>query len=267
METIQWFLDNLKATIFRARGRRPGDHGCVAYSRLQMNKLLSQEGTIDFFVPPQPLPRGYGIALSERAIEYPWLLARLQPHECKILDAGSALNHRDVICHKRFLGRKLTCVTLAPETECYYHQGVAYLFEDLRSLPLKDDSYDAVVCISTLEHIGMDNFRYTGTPSQTSATLSFLDAVREFNRVLKTGGRLYVTLPYGRYQDKGWLQQFDASLLSRLGDAFQGNLLEVSYYRYTDSGWDLSDAEQCMDAEYKASEMATAVACLVLEKT
>jgi hypothetical protein len=41
----------------------------------------------------QPLPAGYGVALDERCVEYPWLVAQLQPSAELVLDAGSTLNH------------------------------------------------------------------------------------------------------------------------------------------------------------------------------
>ena len=38
--------------------------------------------------------------------------------------------------------------------------GVSCLYEDLRALPYRASYFDAVACISTLEHVGMDNRLY-----------------------------------------------------------------------------------------------------------
>ena len=54
----------------------------------------------------------------------------------------------------------LHVVTLAPEEEAYPFLDVSYLFADLRRLPLRDETYDRVVSMSTLEHVGMDNSYY-----------------------------------------------------------------------------------------------------------
>jgi ubiquinone/menaquinone biosynthesis C-methylase UbiE len=34
---------------------------------------------------------------------------------------------------------------------------ISYVYGDLRNTILKDQCFDEIVCISTLEHIGMDN--------------------------------------------------------------------------------------------------------------
>ena len=55
---------------------------------------------------------------------------------------------------------ELTIVTLAPEPVAFTSLGVSYLYGDLRQLPFRDDWFDEVACLSTLEHVGMDNAVY-----------------------------------------------------------------------------------------------------------
>lgn len=33
----------------------------------------------------------------------------------------------------------------------------------------------------------------------------YLDVVCKFKRLLKLGGKLFITVPYGRYENHGWL--------------------------------------------------------------
>jgi len=88
-------------------------------------------------------------------------------------------------------------------------------------LPIRDNTYDAVVSISTLEHIGMDNSRYTSNDRYREKIAdAFVVAVGELRRVLKFGGHLFITVPYGKYQNVGWLQQFNSELIDQLKSAF-----------------------------------------------
>lgn len=73
----------------------------------------------------------------------------------------------------------------------------------------------------------------------------------EFNRILKPGGTLLLTVPYGKPQVMAAMQQFDQVLVSHAVDAFgQHSLLAVTYYRYSVSGWKLATKEECADCEY-----------------
>ena len=118
------------------------------------------------------LPRGYGRGFSERAVEYGWAAA--QDPRGAVLDAGSALNHRVVLEHLLPRVASLTIVTLAPETPSFPELGVGYVYGDLRLLDIPTDTYDAVICISTLEHVGLgsilENAAQTGVGRRALAS-------------------------------------------------------------------------------------------------
>jgi hypothetical protein len=75
----------------------------------------------------------------------------------------------------------------------------------------------------------------------------------EIGRVLKPGGLLFLTVPYGRHELHGTFQQFDRRHLSRAEDAF-GNaaVIEETFYRYSSDGWQLGNDEECGECEYVA---------------
>jgi SAM-dependent methyltransferase len=54
------------------------------------------------------------------------------------------------------------------------------VISDISSIPLEDASFDAIMCVEVLEHL----------PNP-------LLAIKEFNRLLKEGGRLIITAPFG----------------------------------------------------------------------
>jgi SAM-dependent methyltransferase len=143
-------------------------------------------------------------------------------------------------------------LTLAPEAHCFWQKGISYLFQDLRDIPIRNSYYDTIACLSTLEHVGFNNtlFGCKQTRSQDRAE-DFVIAMGELRRVLKSGGSLLLTVPFGAHRDLGAFQQFDRKLLSRAVEAF-GESSEVveTFYRYTAEGWNVVEAEDCAECEY-----------------
>jgi SAM-dependent methyltransferase len=202
------------------------------------------------------------------------------------LDAGSALNHTFILNHPVFRNKKLYILTLAQENNCYWYKGISYIYDDLREIPMRDDYYDTVVCISTLEHVGLNNILFNHSESHAEQRQNdFLVALLEMRRVLKPGGKLFITVPYGKYCNFGTFQQFDAQRVEQTINAFEPGRVEQTYFLYTADGWNVSNVEICADAEYVSWVMlppekrsatfpdhpdraaaARAVACLLLVK-
>ena len=80
-----------------------------------------------------------------------------------------------------------------------------------------------------------------------------LDHVRcqKSKRILKPGGTLYVTVPYGRPRNYGAFQQFDARMIARAIEAFgPSKAAERVFYRYTGAGWNVAMQEDCDNCEF-----------------
>ena len=54
---------------------------------------------------------------------------------------------------------------------------------DARALPFADGSFDRVICISALEHMGLDNERYLGADNSARDESGDVTALRELGRV------------------------------------------------------------------------------------
>ena len=243
---------NRSLVSYLRSNRRPWRQGYYEYRNSQLRRILYDDAILELFRHGNPLPSGYGFRLDARVVEIPWVLSRLKQRNGYVLDAGSSLNYGFVLKSPALASKRITIVTLAPEAECQWHLGVSYAFGDLRNLDFKDSCFDTVVCISTIEHVGMNNTMYLGTVDETDRgdTKEFLAAVREMARVLKLGGSLYVTLPFGKYEDHGWLQQFDSELTDRLIAEFSPSHLNETIFRYDPDGWKLSDRASCADCAY-----------------
>jgi len=218
------------------------------------------------------LPDGYGKRLDERVVEFPWLLS-MTPSGT-VLDAGSTLNHAHVL--DAFLPGldALHIATLEPELFAFPERRVSYTFCDLRDLPFRDDLFDAVVSSSTLEHVGMDNERY-GVPVPRAADPDAeLDrALEELRRVLRPGGRMLLTVPYGRAEDHGWARQFDRAGIDRMVRAARAGTAQIAVFAYSAAGWQASDLDSAGQARFRddardtvddGAAAARAVACLAL---
>ncbi|HXC98420.1 MAG TPA: methyltransferase domain-containing protein [Verrucomicrobiae bacterium] len=264
-----------KLRRFLRLGMKPWTKGYIEYKVREIGRVLGGGA-----FPSGELPPGYGFRLDERIVEYPWFFSRLPAGPGVLLDAGSILNFDFLLDHPSLKSKNLHICTLAPESDCFWQKGVSYLFDDLRRLPYRDGWFDWAVSISTLEHVGMDNtLLYTADAAKKEAQLrDHLRAVAELNRVLKPGGTLYISVPFGRAHNHGWLQIFDQSGIDAIVRAFDPASFTLDYFLYHPEGWRRSSASGAAeatffdihhsagyDADFAAS--ARAVCCLELKKS
>jgi SAM-dependent methyltransferase len=238
---------------------------------------LDSPGLLQRFRSGSSLPRGFGFTLDERIVEIPWVVANLSP-EGPVLDAGSALNHPIIL--ERVMPRvESLTITTFTEEDTNAELGPAYVTADLRELPFEDESFETVVCVSTLDHVGMDNSSYGSpeTPSDDPDHEVAL-AVSELRRVLRPGGRLLVTVPYGRPENHGWCRQFDEPGVGRIARAFGEGDPAIRVYAHSRRGWNRSTPERASGARYRdprrhelllsdCAFAAGAVACLTLTRS
>lgn len=230
--------------IFLLNGRKPWSSGYSTYKEEHIKKALSI-GNFD----PKRLATGYGFRIDERIIEYPWLFSSLPSGEGNLLDAGSILNFDFIVSHKSLEGKRVFISTLAPESNCFWSNGVNYIYEDLRDACYKDNFFDWVVSLSTIEHIGLDNsMLYAADAKKENNPASYLDAIMEFRRVLKPGGRLYLSMPFGKYKNHGWFQVFDGKMVDGLIKAFSPASISENYFKYESDGWHPSTREKAKDS-------------------
>jgi SAM-dependent methyltransferase len=233
------------------RGKRiPWSTGYEDFKWLKIQEAISDEKILEQF-RNKNLPDGFGVGIDERIVEYPFLFSLLQDRKCKILDAGSTFNFAPILIHPRMKSRDVTIFTAFPEATNFINKKISYAFGDLRELPFRNDWFDEIACISTLEHIGMDNEIYGyEEQSLSNPNQDYLNAVREMLRVLKPGGQFIITVPFGKKLNYGYFQQFSAQMIKEILDIFEksGNV-QLTYFRYSASGWKFSNETDCNEAE------------------
>ncbi|HSH01235.1 MAG TPA: class I SAM-dependent methyltransferase [Anaerolineae bacterium] len=122
------------------------------------------------------LPNWLSHRIEVNRIETLRMLAEAQaaiPNQARVLDAGSGegryIHYFD---HTQYTG-----VDLAVGDNTWDYTGLDAL-ADLRTLPFPDNTFDAAVCIQTLEHVDEP-----------------MKVTQEIGRVLKPGGRYYLSAP------------------------------------------------------------------------
>jgi hypothetical protein len=68
--------------------------------------------------------------------------------------------------------------------------------------------------------------------------------------MLKPGGTLYLTMPFGRHVNHGWFQVFDSAMVDHVIHSFAPSECVETIYQYLPDGWIVSTREAAKDAEY-----------------
>ena len=219
--------------------------------------VLDDEKLVARFAHGKRLPGGYGVGLDERVVEYPWLISQLSGG--RVLDAGSVLNHAHILDRVLPGIESLSITTLQPEPESFPERGVRYHYGDLRDLPLENGSFDAVVCLSTLEHVGMDNSIYGADAARADDPRhEARRALSELERVSAPGGTLLLSVPFGQREDHGWFRQFDADDLADLLSAPRFVTAKTEIFKYSAAGWQRSSARDAASCRYRDYHQDTA---------
>lgn len=215
------------------------------------------------------LPKDFGKALPERVIEL--LLAKLSYHPgAKVLDVAHA---NAMKCHREMLltlpePRHIIGIDIAEPvydtTALYEHSGVG----DITKTSFTENSFDLIWCISALEHFGMDNSGYTDNFSRENDM--DVKAVTEMLRLLRNSGTLLITVPYGKFEDHGWLKNYDKKYWQNILDAASkyGKLHEYYFRHSYGEGWTCAKQEELQYVGYfdQANSGCGALAAVIIKK-
>lgn len=208
--------------------------------------------------------RLYGAFESERCVEIPWVLSRYRG-ERRVLDVGYAsaeARYLDGLMALRI--PLLVGIDLAVSARA----GVRPVVADVRAPALRPGSFDLVLAISVIEHVGRDNTRYVGALSDPRDAEGDFAAIGALARLLAPGGRLLLTVPFGVEEEHGWFVQYDARRLDRLIATSGLALAEAEFYGYDDSWGGPMPPRMLAECRYGGRAVAArGVACVALKRT
>lgn len=209
---------------------------------------------------------------DERLVEYPFVRARTRSGR-RVLDVGCTMNSP---FHLEWLKREFAEVHFFNLTydPLMGSGNISMIVGDIRETFLPSDFYDQIICVSTLEHVGMNNDRYVagradGELAPAGDEEGWIRAGREMVRLCRPGGVVLVTVPYGVAGDFGWFHVFDEEKLRRLqAVAAERASTRTWYFRATPSGWAGMQRGEAVDTAYGGvfRSGASAVACVEMVK-
>jgi SAM-dependent methyltransferase len=204
-----------------------------------------------------------------RQAEYDFVLRNLQSLDikAKILDVGcssSTFSSKIKFSRNRC---EIIGIDLINEVDSL---GFPLAIMDAMNIGFKDRSFDQVICLSAMEHIGLDNdgvdANYEGLNHRINSDAL---AMKEIWRVLKDKGTLMLSVPYGRLiiKQQGY-RVYHKKSLSILTNMFFA--VKKEYYCLRKGKWTKCNEPEATNStllEYSSQKFhSNIIACLLLEK-
>ena len=192
--------------------------------------------------------------LDERLVEYCWVIFELRNIKGNLLDAGSTLNF-PIILNQLKKNFNIFIQTLFPENICNYEDGISYLYQDLTKKNFADNYFDAIACISTLEHVGFDVSIYNKSNNlrkkvNVNKNL-YLKVIKDFRRILKKNGVLLLSVPFGKKESFPELQQFNDKMLNKIIKIFKPRKFEKKFAIYKNFSWQECSEIDCKNVRFR----------------
>ncbi|MFM6452644.1 MAG: tetratricopeptide repeat protein [Planktothrix sp.] len=151
---------------------------------------LDQQGKIK----PNPLFHRPWDNLHSRCIEYPFAASQLGEAKC-ILDVGTTKS--DPAWISWLEGLPIDVYATDYDSPLQPFNKVQFLQGDVRNLPFQDETFDKIIAVSVIEHIGLESPQVNSRDLPSVDQDGDLHAVKELARILKVNGELIMTLPFG----------------------------------------------------------------------
>jgi glycosyltransferase involved in cell wall biosynthesis/SAM-dependent methyltransferase len=210
---------------------------------------------------------------SERAVEIPIacnFLAGLQD-KTKLLEVGNVLQYYPEVIPTDALIQARRIIDK-------YETAVGVDKIDLMDVD-PQEKYSGIVCISTVEHIGQgsDPSQAYGEYLEKYDWQAPLKAIAKVYDLLSDNGRALITVPFGRFLERGWYIQFSQEYLHLLFERYNipKNAVSTSYLKLVNvdesqpqpSVWVQANPEELVSAQYNLPfHFANAIAVLDITK-
>ena len=189
--------------------------------------------------------------IDERYVELPWVINKLGKMNNKnILDVGCTLNFKYLI--DLFLKQnKLFFINIYKEKNNFISNQISYILNDIREPFFKENYFDCITAISVIEHIGFDNkmYNYKNTKLREKKNKNYKAAIIEIKKILKKGGKFYLSVPFGKKQIFNNYMQFDNHEIKKLIRIFKPTKYDLKFYKFKKSknNWERTSQKSCKD--------------------
>ncbi len=201
---------------------------------------------------PQGVP--FVSLVTERIVEKAFVIRHLPDPPKKVLDLGCCESLLPLELASN--GYSVLGIDFRPYS--LSHPQFDFLRGDLCHLPLKKESFDVVCSLSTLEHIGIGHYG-----DAQGAEFSDRRGIEEIIRILRLGGRLILTVPFGRPGVNAVHRVYGKETLSELLEGMR--VIHQSFAVKGPAGWLQTDDEAHAQSQDSLREVQ-AVALIVSEK-
>ena len=179
------------------------------------------------------------VVFSERIVEYPLVFQYLDRNCRSILDFGCAEDLLPI--HLASLGYKVTGLDFRDYP--FTHPNFKFIQTDILNWEPQKEEFDCVISVSTIEHVGLGGY---GDPVCNDGDRI---AVNKAFATLRSGGKLIITVPFGKFTIKRNTRIYDHEKLCELIPNIE---IEKFFFkpgrhgRWTETNWSEID-----DLEYE----------------
>ena len=170
------------------------------------------------------------IYIGERIAEIPFLYKNLNFKKVnKILDLGCVGSK--ISLQLATLGYDIVGIDMRPYL--FKHRNIKFIQGNFLEIDLPLESFDCIICISTLEHIGLPAYNIKPFKDGDEKTIV------KMHKILKKGGSLILTVPFGKGIVGKFERNYNSNKLKNLLQNFEIQALEI--YEKHDYEWILGN--------------------------
>ena len=173
-----------------------------------------------------------GFVVNERIIENAFAIRSLPEEIKRILDVGCC--ESDLSIQLATMGFDVYGI----DSKNYEltHRNFHFIRDDISHTSFQDGYFDAVLAISAVEHIGLGHYGdsiYSGGD---------LKSMREIHRILRNGGTLIMSTPFGAKARVTWQRVYDNDSLANLLKEF--NVQKADYWLKEGEEWRIASLNE-----------------------
>lgn len=206
---------------------------------INIYKITNILSRLNIGIPESPLKeeivRFLTESTSERVVEIPLVFQNIPTEKKKILDVGCRYSMLSI--QLASLGHEMHGIDIND----YKHKHPNFIFHkaDILNSNLPKNYFDVVIALSTIEHIGLGRY------GDREDIQGDINAVKQILGIIKSGGQLLITLPFGKAIKTNWFRVYNMKKISELLAGFKIN--SKYFFKEKNRNWiptGVNDAEK-----------------------